>query len=147
RAVAELLDHPAVLARPARPLGGDPYTRCARRGHLAGAGPALDVGLDPRAGLELVVAHRRRSDPVEPEAPGGVALGIEGVHVPPLLAVQELVRLHLARGEDVLVLLVVLELEQALLRDRPADDLRDLGVVPGSGRDLQSLGGRVAAER
>ena len=107
----------------------------------------MDIGFDARARLELLVEDRGRPDPVEAEAPRGVALGVEGVEIPALLAVQELVRLDAPGGELVLVLLVVLEVEQAVVRDRPAHHLRHLRVVAGGGRDLEALNRRVAAER
>ena len=44
RAVLELGDDVALLARPARALGRDPHPSAARGGHLAGPRPAVDVG-------------------------------------------------------------------------------------------------------
>ena len=107
----------------------------------------MHVGLDPGAGVEIVIGHRGGPDAVEPEAARGVLVGIERVHVPALLAVEQLVGLHPAGGEQVLVLLVVLELEQPLLGDRAAHHLGHLGVVAGGGGDLEALGRRVPAQR
>ena len=57
RAVRELLGDGQVLARPAGPLGREPDAGDARRGHLAGARPALDVAerVDLGARLERLV--------------------------------------------------------------------------------------------
>src|SRR5205085_3163121 len=62
RAVLQLLDDRALLARPARAFGRDPQARAARGGHLAGARPAVDVGggVDLGARLEVLVRDSRR---------------------------------------------------------------------------------------
>ena len=106
----------------------------------------MHVGLDTGTDLELVLGHRGGADAVEPEAARGVLVGIERVHVPALLAVEQLVRLHPAGGEHVLVLLVVLELEQPVLGDGAAHHMGHLGVVAAGGGDLEALGGRISAE-
>ena len=59
RAVAALLNHAPRLARPARALGGDPHACAARRRHLAGAQPAVD--LRRRVHLRARLEASRRS--------------------------------------------------------------------------------------
>ena len=147
RAVVQLLGHAAILARPARSLGRDPHAGHFRGGDLPRRGPALDVGLDALARLVGLVEHGGGADAVEPEGARGLLGGLVGVHVPALGAVHQLVRLDGARGELVLVLLVVLDLQHAALGDRARHDPGDLGVVALRGGDLEAVGGGIVAER
>src|SRR5688500_10245640 len=75
-AVLQLLDHPLVLARPARALGRPPDTRYLGPLDLAGLQPSARVGLDPLARLELLVEDVGRADPVKPEGARVVAFEV-----------------------------------------------------------------------
>ncbi len=114
-------DHASGLARPARALGRDPHARAARRRHLAGAQPAVDLGrgIDLGARLELLVGDVHALDAVEAEVAHAVALGVEAGDVPALASVGQRVRLDPARRELVLVLLVVVELDHAAAARSP----------------------------
>ncbi len=63
RAVLEFGEDGPFLTSPARPFGRDPHAGAARRRHLAGAGPAVDVGrrVDVGARLERLVGHGART--------------------------------------------------------------------------------------
>ena len=72
--------------------------------------------------------------------------GIERRHIPALAAVDQRVRLDLPSGELVLVLLVVLERQEATPRDGARHDRRDLGVVATGAGDLEAFVHRVLPE-
>ena len=75
-----------------------------------------------------------------------VAPEVVAAEVPALRAVDELVGLDAALVEGVLVLLVVVELEDAVEVDRLVDGPDHVRVV-AAGRDLEPLLGGVVAER
>src|SRR5579875_3716443 len=149
RAVGQLRQHRALLARPPRPFGRDQHTCATGSGHLAGAWPAGDVGgrIDVVSRLEALVGHLGGLEAVEPKMPDRAARAVEARQVPAIAPVDQRVRLNCPRRELVLVLLVVLESEQPPLRDRARDDGRDLGILPARGGELQPLAGGVLAER
>ena len=148
-AVGQLLDHGALLAQPARPLRRDPDAGDVGGRHLAVGHPALDAGqlLDLGARLEGLLGERRLLDPVELEVANAVFGQVVALDVPALVAVLQPVGLDRAFGELVLVLLVVLELEDAAGADR----LVDRRARPRRRRryrgDLQPLLGGIVAER
>ena len=149
-AVGQLLDHGALLAQPAGPLGRDPDPGDLGGRHLAVGHPALDPGqlldLGPRleASRSASVASLIRSSLKWRTPLFGQVVALD---VPALAAVLQPVGLDRALGELVLVLLVVLELEHPLGGDRLVDDARDLGVAAAGRGDLQPLLGGVVAER
>ena len=102
--------------------------------------------LDAVAGLERRVGYARLLHAVETEMARVVAAEVVAAEVPALGAVDELVGLHLPLDELVLVLLVVVELEDAPLLDRLVDRTDHLRVV-AAGRYLKALLRRVVAER
>ena len=149
RAVGELLDHGALLAQPAGPLRRDPDPGHVGGRHLAVGHPALDAGdlLDLGAGLEAAAGDLGLLDPVELEVAHCLAAKVIALDVPALAPVLEPVRLDLALGELVLVLLVVVDLEHLALGDRLVDRRAHLGVAAAAGGDLQAFLRGVVAER
>ena len=122
RAVLQLLDDRAPLALPAGALGGDPDARDPRRRHRAGdaASPRGRRSGRSRAGARSSRLEIRTSlDPVEAEVARVVALEVVAEQVPALAPVHQRVRLDRALGELVLVLLVVVERQQARARRSP----------------------------
>src|SRR5919201_2149425 len=112
RAVGELLDHRALLAEPASPLGRDPHPGHPRASHLSLDEPFLlgEPVLGSLARLEGMPRHPRLLHPIEPEVTRVLPAKVIAAEVPTLRAADELVGLDLALCELVLVLLVVVQL-------------------------------------
>src|SRR5205814_9461158 len=86
--------------------------------------------LDALARLEAVLGEPRLLHPVETEVAGVLAAQVVAAEIPALGPAQELVGLHLALYELVLVLLVVVELEHLTALDRLVHRAHHVRVVP-----------------
>src|SRR6185503_13068903 len=103
-----------LLDLPARDRGRVP--------DAGGAGAAEAGGLEARAWLERALEQLRAPHPVEAEALLGVAVAIPRVDVPVRERALELVRLDRPRRRLALALLQVLDLDEAVGRDRVGEE-------------------------